>query len=94
LEAGYDIRTVQELLGHEDLNTTMIYTHALKKGVLGVRSPMDMLATLHSANSGNALEELPPPLLKRFKELVNKRYKGDLAAAISAFLDLHGNLLS
>jgi integron integrase len=92
LEAGYDIRTVQELLGHEDLNTTMIYTHALKKGVLGVRSPMDMLATFNSANSGNALEELPPPLLNRFKELVKKRYKGDLGAAISAFLDLHGNL--
>lgn len=92
LEAGYDIRTVQELLGHEDLNTTMIYTHALKKGVLGVRSPMDMLATFNSANSGNALEELPLPLLNRFKELVKKRYKGDLGAAISAFLDLHGNL--
>ncbi|GIK55250.1 MAG: integron integrase [Chloroflexi bacterium] len=41
LEAGYDIRTVQELLGHKDVKTTMIYAHVLNKGPLGVRSPLD-----------------------------------------------------
>ena len=41
LEGGYDIRTVQELLGHKDVATTMIYTHLLNKGGKGVRSPLD-----------------------------------------------------
>ena len=41
LEAGYNIRTVQELLGHKDVKTTMIYTHVLNRGSAAVRSPLD-----------------------------------------------------
>jgi len=43
LQQGYDIRTVQELLGHKDVKTTMIYTHVLNRGGKGVRSPLDMM---------------------------------------------------
>ena len=40
-ENGYDVRTIQELLGHKNLQTTMIYTHVASKNILGVQSPLD-----------------------------------------------------
>lgn len=89
LQAGYDIRTVQALLGHEDVNTTMVYTHILEDSMMGVRSPVDFLGKDGKMRLNPLFDKLAPEIEERFRTVIKKRYHDDLQAAILSFINLH-----
>lgn len=85
LEDGRDVRTVQELLGHSDINTTMLYTHI---SVKNVRSPLDTLWS-DPAGAKPLWGDLPAELENQLTDVITSKYRGDWKAALSAFIKTH-----
>jgi integron integrase len=75
LENGYDIRTIQQLLGHKNVDTTMIYTHVVQQGALGVRSPLDGLQEIASGTASG--QPVPPLKHERSQHRPKGRRKSD-----------------
>lgn len=84
LESGTDIRTIQDMLGHEDLNTTMIYTHVVKNGPYGVASPLDRLAGQIEVPTIESDPSPPPPKLPTIPESAPEPEQSLAQATLSA----------